>query len=95
MAEYKSLHNVCFVFSVYFIFTLYGSYECHALTFLSSFYLMLLSTCILLCANKHGWMDNQNLVEKKVFNLMSQRQTTDLTVEHRAMNTTAVIFIRL
>jgi len=24
---------------------------------LSSFYLMLLSTCILLCANKHGWMD--------------------------------------
>ena len=27
------------------------------MTFLSSFYLMLLSTCILLCANKHGWMD--------------------------------------
>jgi len=27
------------------------------LTFLSSFYLMLLSTCILLCAHKHGWMD--------------------------------------
>jgi len=27
------------------------------MNFLSSFYLMLLSTCILLCANKHGWMD--------------------------------------
>jgi len=45
------------VFSMYFIFRFWGSYECHALTFLSSFYLMLLSTCILLCANKHGWMD--------------------------------------
>jgi len=31
------------------------------LTFLSSFYLMLLSTCILLCANKHGWMDGWDL----------------------------------
>ena len=43
---------------MYFIFRVYGSYECHALTFLSSFYLMLLSTCILLCANKHRWMDD-------------------------------------
>ena len=33
------------VFSVYFIFRFQGSYECCALTFLSSFYLMLLSTC--------------------------------------------------
>jgi len=34
------------VFSTYFIFIyiFYGSYECHALTFLSRFYLMLLST---------------------------------------------------
>jgi len=32
------------------------------LTFLSSFYLMLLSTCILLCANKHGWMDGSSPV---------------------------------
>jgi len=43
---------------MYFIFRVYGSYECHTLTFLSSFYLMLLSTCILLCANKHRWMDD-------------------------------------
>jgi len=33
------------VLSMYFIFRFYSSYECHALIFLSSFYLMLLSTC--------------------------------------------------
>jgi len=45
---------------------MHSSYECHALTFLSSCYLMLLSTCILLCANKHGWMDGWTMPSQDV-----------------------------
>ena len=36
------------------------------MTFLSSFYLMLLSTCILLCANKHGWMDGWKYCKTRI-----------------------------
>ena len=37
---------------MYFIFTFYGSYECHALIDLA-----FVNMLILFCANKHGWMD--------------------------------------
>ena len=84
------------VFSVYFIFRFYGSYECHALTFLSSFYLTLLSTCILLSANKHGWMDPPFLKPcrvpisfRKFLSLVFCRRTSSTLLNH------ASYFIRI
>ena len=48
---------------MYFIFRVYGSYECHALTFLSSFYLMLLYILYFVIRDSNS--NNKNIKAQK------------------------------